>query len=194
MSSLILVLLVAIFLSVAVITATTMSYVLSSMSTERKRLKEILREIVPADAGVIIRTAAEGVSEEELARDVTRLQTQWAAIQEQAEKAKSEASGQPKTLYEEPDLLVKVVRDLFNDDFSKLVIEGDKSWRTVENYIRTVASDLLPRVEQYDNPGSVDVFAAHRIDEQLAKALDGKHFTSDASQHRCLIATSCADL
>ncbi|MGW0027038.1 translation initiation factor IF-2 N-terminal domain-containing protein [Rhodococcus sp. NPDC003383] len=142
--------------------------------TERKRLKEILREIVPADAGVIIRTAAEGVSEEELARDVTRLQTQWAAIQEQAEKAKSEASGQPKTLYEEPDLLVKVVRDLFNEDFSKLVIEGDKSWRTVENYIRTVASDLLPRVEQYDNPGSVDVFAAHRIDEQLAKALDRK--------------------
>lgn len=106
--------------------------------TERKRLKEILREIVPADAGVIIRTAAEGVSEEELSRDVTRLQTQWAAIEEQAAKAKSEASGHPKTLYEEPDLLVKVVRDLFNEDFSKLVIEGDKSWRTVENYIRTV--------------------------------------------------------
>ena len=142
--------------------------------TERKRLKEILREIVPADAGVIIRTAAEGVSEEELSRDVTRLQTQWAAIEEQAAKAKSEASGHPKTLYEEPDLLVKVVRDLFNEDFSKLVIEGDKSWRTVENYIRTVASDLLPRVEQYNNPGSVDVFSAHRIDEQLAKALDRK--------------------
>ncbi|MFD6673453.1 translation initiation factor IF-2 N-terminal domain-containing protein [Rhodococcus zopfii] len=142
--------------------------------TERKRLKEILREIVPAEAGVIIRTAAEGVSEEELSRDVTRLQTQWAAVEEQAAKAKSESSGQPKTLYEEPDLLVKVVRDLFNEDFSKLVIEGDKSWRTVENYIRTVASDLLPRVEQYSNSGSVDVFGAHRIDEQLAKALDRK--------------------
>ncbi|UYP20968.1 translation initiation factor IF-2 N-terminal domain-containing protein [Rhodococcus sp. Z13] len=142
--------------------------------TERKRLKDILREIVPADAGVIIRTAAEGVSEEELSRDVTRLQTQWESIREQAEKLQADASGQPKTLYEEPDLLVKVVRDLFNEDFSKLVIEGESAWNTVEGYIRTVAPDLLPRVERYESKNSVDVFAAHRIDEQLAKALDRK--------------------
>ncbi|MDH6678353.1 ribonuclease E [Rhodococcus sp. LBL1] len=143
--------------------------------TERKRLKEILREIVPADAGVIIRTASEGVSEEELSRDVTRLQTQWATIEEQAAKAKDGKSGSPQALYEEPDLLVKVVRDLFNEDFSKLVIEGEKAWSTVESYIKAVAPDLLPRVEQHDPaPGTPDVFETHRIDEQLAKALDRK--------------------
>ncbi|MGW4580932.1 translation initiation factor IF-2 N-terminal domain-containing protein [Rhodococcus aetherivorans] len=143
--------------------------------TERKRLKEILREIVPAEAGVIIRTAAEGVSEDELARDVQRLQTQWASIEEQAAKLESDGSGQPKTLYEEPDLLVKVIRDLFNEDFSKLVIEGENAWTTVESYIRTVAPDMVPRVERHDpDSGGRDVFAAHRIDEQLAKALDRK--------------------
>ncbi|WP_420881561.1 translation initiation factor IF-2 N-terminal domain-containing protein, partial [Rhodococcus sp. (in: high G+C Gram-positive bacteria)] len=143
--------------------------------TERKRLKEILREIVPADAGVIIRTASEGVSEEELARDVTRLQTQWTTIEEHAAKAKDGKSGSPQALYEEPDLLVKVVRDLFNEDFSKLVIEGEKAWNTVETYIKTVAPDLLSRVERHDPaPGTPDVFETHRIDEQLAKALDRK--------------------
>ncbi|WP_372341758.1 translation initiation factor IF-2 N-terminal domain-containing protein, partial [Nocardia sp. CC216A] len=137
--------------------------------TERKRLKEILRDIVPQDAGVIIRTASEGVSESELARDVERLQKTWRTIEEQSKNG----SGAPKTLYEEPDLLVKVVRDLFNEDFSKLVIEGERAWTTVENYVRTVAPDMLSRVERHDN-SAVDVFGAFRIDEQLAKALDRK--------------------
>ncbi|MGW1742222.1 translation initiation factor IF-2 N-terminal domain-containing protein [Nocardia sp. NPDC001965] len=137
--------------------------------TERKRLKEILREIVPADAGVIIRTASEGVSEAELTRDVERLQTAWRKITAAAENE----SGAPKTLYEEPDLLVKVVRDLFNEDFSKLVIEGERSWNTVENYIGTVAPDLLARVSRHESTGA-DVFETFRIDEQLAKALDRK--------------------
>ncbi|WP_009474021.1 translation initiation factor IF-2 N-terminal domain-containing protein [Rhodococcus sp. JVH1] len=142
--------------------------------TERKRLKDILRDIVPSDAGVIIRTASEGVSEEELARDVKRLQDQWAGIEAQAAKAESGKSGNPQALYEEPDLLVKVIRDLFNEDFSKLVIEGDKAWSTVESYIRSVAPDLMPRLEQHTSDNGVDVFEAHRIDEQLAKALDRK--------------------
>ncbi|WP_067568882.1 translation initiation factor IF-2 N-terminal domain-containing protein [Nocardia acidivorans] len=137
--------------------------------TERKRLKEILRDIVPQDAGVIIRTASEGVSEPELARDVERLQQTWRTIEEQSKNG----SNAPKTLYEEPDLLVKVVRDLFNEDFSKLIIEGERAWSTVENYVRTVAPDLLVRVEKYENNG-VDVFGSLRIDEQLAKALDRK--------------------
>ncbi|MFE3190476.1 translation initiation factor IF-2 N-terminal domain-containing protein [Nocardia sp. NPDC059240] len=137
--------------------------------TERKRLKEILRDIVPQDAGVIIRTASEGVSEPELARDVERLQATWRTIEEQSKQG----SGAPKTLYEEPDLLVKVVRDLFNEDFSKLIIEGERAWTTVENYVRTVAPDMLARVERYDNH-AVDVFGSLRIDEQLAKALDRK--------------------
>ncbi|MFJ2667191.1 translation initiation factor IF-2 N-terminal domain-containing protein [Nocardia fluminea] len=137
--------------------------------TERKRLKEILREIVPSDAGVIIRTASEGVSEPELARDVERLQAAWRTIEEAAAKE----TNAPKALYEEPDMLVKVIRDLFNEDFAKLVIEGDRAWSTVETYVRTVAPDLLPRVNRHENNG-VDVFDAFRIDEQLAKALDRK--------------------
>ncbi|WUD63220.1 translation initiation factor IF-2 N-terminal domain-containing protein [Nocardia sp. NBC_00511] len=137
--------------------------------TERKRLKEILRDIVPQDAGVIIRTASEGVSEPELARDVERLQATWRTIEEQAKHG----GNAPKTLYEEPDLLVKVVRDLFNEDFSKLIIEGERAWTTVENYVRTVAPDMLARVERYEGTG-VDVFGSLRIDEQLAKALDRK--------------------
>ncbi|WP_327113716.1 translation initiation factor IF-2 N-terminal domain-containing protein [Nocardia sp. NBC_01730] len=137
--------------------------------TERKRLKDILRDIVPADAGVIIRTASEGVSEAELARDVERLQATWRTIDKQASKD----GGAPKTLYEEPDLLVKVIRDLFNEDFSRLVIEGDRAWGTVEKYIGTVAPDLLARVSRHENNG-VDVFETYRIDEQLAKALDRK--------------------
>ena len=139
--------------------------------TERKRLKEILRDIVPNDAGVIIRTASEGVSAEELQRDVERLQNQWKLIDEQASAA---GKGNPQTLYEEPDLLVKVIRDLFNEDFSKIVIEGEKAWSTVENYIRTVAPDLLPRVHRHDAESGPDVFETYRIDEQLAKALDRK--------------------
>ncbi|MFE7798869.1 translation initiation factor IF-2 N-terminal domain-containing protein [Nocardia sp. NPDC057440] len=138
--------------------------------TERKRLKEILRDIVPADAGVIIRTASEGVAEDELARDVERLQATWRTIEKAAD---GKDSGAPKTLYEEPDLLVKVIRDLFNEDFSKLVIEGDRAWSTVEKYIGTVAPDLLARVARHENNG-IDVFETHRIDEQLAKALDRK--------------------
>ncbi|MFC8180630.1 translation initiation factor IF-2 N-terminal domain-containing protein [Rhodococcus sp. NPDC057297] len=143
--------------------------------TERKRLKEILRDIVPSEAGVIIRTAAEGVSEEELARDVSRLQAQWASIEEASAKAESGKGSQPQTLYEEPDLLVKVIRDLFNEDFVKLVIEGDKAWSTTSTYIETVAADMLPKLERHvAEPGQPDVFEAHRIDEQLAKALDRK--------------------
>ncbi|OAK55442.1 translation initiation factor IF-2 N-terminal domain-containing protein [Rhodococcoides kyotonense] len=143
--------------------------------TERKRLKEILREIVPPEAGVIIRTAAEGVSEEELARDVTRLQAQWTSIEEASKKAESSKGTQPQTLYEEPDLLVKVIRDLFNEDFVKLVIEGDKAWQTTSSYIETVAADMLPKLQRHvAEPGQPDVFEAHRIDEQLAKALDRK--------------------
>ncbi|WP_415976575.1 translation initiation factor IF-2 N-terminal domain-containing protein [Rhodococcus sp. 077-4] len=143
--------------------------------TERKRLKEILRDIVPPEAGVIIRTAAEGVSEEELARDVTRLQAQWASIEERSANAETGKGVQPQTLYEEPDMLVKVIRDLFNEDFSKLVIEGDKAWATTSNYVETVAPDMMERLHRYESDGSsVDVFAAHRIDEQLAKALDRK--------------------
>ncbi|PKZ67191.1 ribonuclease E [Gordonia terrae] len=143
---------------------------------ERKRLKQILAKLVPDEAGVIIRTASEGVSAEELGADIARLESQWKTIDEAVAQAKKGGSSNPKPLYEEPDLLVRVVRDLFNEDFKKLVVEGDKAWNLVEGYVSSVASDLMERVEKFDKPhaDAPDSFVVHRIDEQLAKALDRK--------------------
>ncbi|MGH3915059.1 MAG: translation initiation factor IF-2 N-terminal domain-containing protein [Pseudonocardiaceae bacterium] len=138
---------------------------------ERKRLKEVLKQIVPEDAGVIIRTASEGVSEDELARDVRRLQAQWEVIQSRSGSVGGKAKT-PELLYEEPDLLVKVVRDLFTEDFRELVVQGDEAWDTVEGYVKHVAPDLMTRVRRYTGNG--DVFGDFRIDEQITKALDRK--------------------
>ncbi|HEY3260376.1 MAG TPA: translation initiation factor IF-2 N-terminal domain-containing protein, partial [Pseudonocardiaceae bacterium] len=137
--------------------------------TERKRLKDILRRIVPEDAGVIIRTASEGVTEEALARDVRRLQAQWEVIRNKSEAPNAQA---PQLLYEEPDLLIKVVRDLFTEDFSTLVVQGRDAMDTIEAYVEHVAPDLAPRLRKH--VGSTDVFTDYRIDEQLLKALDRK--------------------
>ncbi|WP_104433123.1 Rne/Rng family ribonuclease [Kineococcus xinjiangensis] len=134
--------------------------------TERARLKKVLKKVVPEGAGVIVRTAAEGISEEELAGDVERLQARWEQIQ-----AKSSGSA-PALLHGEPDLTVRVVRDVFNEDFSSLIVSGDQASQTVREYVQSVAPDLLPRVRVWEE--EEDVFAAHRIDEQLAKALDRK--------------------
>ncbi|MFC5948210.1 translation initiation factor IF-2 N-terminal domain-containing protein, partial [Pseudonocardia lutea] len=139
---------------------------------ERKRLKDMLKEIVPADAGVIIRTASEGVSHEALERDVRRLQAQWEVVKEKAEKTGPKAPKAPALLYEEPDLLVKVVRDQFNEDFSALIVSGDEAWETVSNYVSHVAPELADRMHRHVGPK--DVFAEYRIDEQLLKALDRK--------------------
>ena len=98
--------------------------------TERNRLKTLLKEIVPDTAGVIVRTAAEGASEDELTRDVERLKARWEDIEK---KAKGSA---PQLLYGEPDLTLKVVRDLFTEDFGKLVIQGDDAWETVQRLRR----------------------------------------------------------
>ncbi len=141
--------------------------------TERNRLKTLLKEIVPDSAGVIVRTAAEGASEDELTHDVERLKARWEDIE-----AKSKGSA-PQLLYGEPDLTLKVVRDLFTEDFSKLVIQGDDAWDTVQGYVQHVAPDLQDRLERYE-PGSngrggkADIFAEYRIDEQIAKGLDRK--------------------
>jgi ribonuclease E len=141
---------------------------------ERRRLKDILKRIVPEDAGVIIRTASEGINEEELARDVNRLTAQWAVIKEKADAVtgNGKKSSSPTMLYEEPDLLVKVVRDLFTEDFSTLEIQGSTAWETIHGYVEHVAPDLAGRVKRYIGTG--DAFADHRIDEQITKALDRK--------------------
>ena len=143
--------------------------------TERQRLKDILREVVPADAGVIIRTASEGVKESDIRADVDRLQERWAKIAEQAEEIKAKKAGAAVALYEEPDVLVKVIRDLFNEDFSSLVVAGDHSWETITGYVDSVAPELLPKITKYESAGDgPDVFTVYRIDEQLAKAMDRK--------------------
>jgi ribonuclease E len=145
--------------------------------TERQRLKEILREVVPADAGVIIRTASEGVKEDDIRTDVDRLQERWTQIEAKATEITGKAAGAAVALYEEPDVLVKVIRDLFNEDFSGLIVSGDDAWKTIDDYVRSVAPELLPRMTRYEPAGGgsgPDIFAVHRIDEQLTKALDRK--------------------
>jgi len=135
--------------------------------TERNRLKSILKTLVPDEAGVIIRTAAEGASEAEIAGDVRRLQAQWEVLQNKAAKG-----GAPVLLHAEPDLVVRVVRDVFNEDFAKLIVSGDSEWDTIRSYVEFVAPDLAPRLSRHTS--DKDVFAEHRIDEQLLKALDRK--------------------
>jgi ribonuclease E len=133
-------------------------------------LKSILKKIVPEDAGVIIRTAAEGATEEELTRDVERLTAQWAAIQDKAGQSKSA----PALVYGEPDLAIRVVRDVFNEDFDRLIVQGDQAWSTVSTYVADVAPDLRDRVSQHTGDG--DLFHELRVDEQLTKALSRKVF------------------
>jgi ribonuclease E len=143
--------------------------------TERQRLKEILREVVPPDAGVIIRTASEGVKEDDIRADVNRLQERWTSIEAKAAETKEKAAGAAVALYEEPDVLVKVIRDLFNEDFSGLIVSGDDAWNTINEYVNSVAPELVPRLTKYGPaPDGPDVFAVHRIDEQLTKAMDRK--------------------
>ena len=135
--------------------------------TERARLKKILKEVVPSDAGVIVRTAAEGASEEDLKADVERLQATWEKIQRDARSGQS-----PSLLHGEPDLALRVIRDVFNEDFTKLVISGETAWTQVEGYLQAVAPDLAGRLEKWT--GEQDLFIVHRVDEQLAKAMDRK--------------------
>jgi ribonuclease E len=135
--------------------------------TERARLKKILKEVLPESSGVIVRTAAEGATEDQLTRDVQRLTNQWEHISRQVETIQA-----PSLLHSEPDLLVKIVRDVFNEDFSKMLIQGEDAQRTIESYLASVAPDLLERVERYE--GDNDPFDQFRVTEQIEKALDRK--------------------
>ncbi|MDP9116902.1 MAG: Rne/Rng family ribonuclease, partial [Actinomycetota bacterium] len=136
--------------------------------TERHRLKAVLKKIVPEDAGVIVRTAAEGATEEELTRDVERLQAQWESISKKAEKT----SAAPSLVHGEPDLAIRVVRDVFNEDFNKLIVQGEGAWDTIAEYVNGVAPDLAAKVARHTS--DADLFHELRVDEQLMKALDRK--------------------
>ncbi|HLS15909.1 MAG TPA: Rne/Rng family ribonuclease, partial [Beutenbergiaceae bacterium] len=137
--------------------------------TERNRLKKLLKEIVPDGQGVIVRTAAEGASEDELRRDVERLTKQWAEIEKKTGRKSTNA---PTLLKGEPELATRVVRDVFNEDFTSLTVSGGEAWKTISEYVGAVAPDLSERLQHWT--ADKDVFAEHRIDEQLAKGLDRK--------------------
>ena len=135
--------------------------------SERVRLKKILKDIVPEEASVIVRTAAEGATEEQLTLDVQRLQAQWDSIQKKLKKAVP-----PMLLHSEPDLLVKIVRDVFNEDFQKMIISGDDAKSVISEYLESVAPDLMDRVEGYTD--KQDLFDRYRVGEQIDKALERK--------------------
>jgi len=140
---------------------------------ERSRLKKILKDHLPQDAGVIVRTAAEGTSEQELQNDINRLRAQWEGIQSKAQGTKVLA---PELLYAEPDLTIKTVRDVFNEDFSAMLVQGQETWDNIEAYVMYVAPHLLDRLHHWvpqDHDGE-DLYTTHRIDEQLHKALERK--------------------
>ncbi len=136
---------------------------------ERSRLKAILKNLVPDEAGVIIRTAAEGIAEAEIERDVLRLKAQWEDIEK---KANSSSTSAPSLLYGEPDLTVRVIRDIFNEDFNKMLVQGDSAWDDIQNYIGHIAPELASKIEKWSGPR--DIFAESRVEEQLAKAFDRK--------------------
>ena len=136
---------------------------------ERSRLKSILKNLIPEEAGVIVRTASEGASEEELERDVIRLKAQWDDI---AEKSENPSTTAPSLLYSEPDLTVRVIRDIFNEDFRRLIVQGEDAWDEINNYLGHIAPELTSKIEKWS--GARDLFAENRIEEQLAKAFDRK--------------------
>ncbi|QGN31671.1 Rne/Rng family ribonuclease [Microlunatus sp. Gsoil 973] len=143
--------------------------------TERKRLKEILDAAVGETASVIVRTAAEGASEDELTRDVNRLKAQWEDIER-----KVKAGNAPQLLYAEPDLTLRIVRDLFTEDFSELIIQGNGSandtYDALEAYMQHVAPHLADRMKRWDADKDGDLFGSYRLDEQIAKGLERKVF------------------
>ncbi len=148
---------------------------------ERARLKSVLDEVVGEDASVIVRTAAEGASEDELIHDVNRLKAQWEVIEK-----KVKAGQAPQALYSEPDLTVRIVRDLFTEDFSTLIVDGNgrgqDAWDTVEAYVTHVAPHLAPRLRRWDRESEGDLFATFRVHEQVAKALERRvHLPSGGS-------------
>ena len=135
---------------------------------ERIRLKKILKQVVPDSAGVIVRTAAEGASEEQIRDDVRRLSKQWDDIESKLSSTKNA----PVLLRGEPELAVRVVRDIFNEDFSELIIEGHETYETVKSYVDELSPELSDRVHKWVGPE--DAFHAYRVDEQLAKGMDRK--------------------
>jgi ribonuclease E len=135
--------------------------------TERSRLRDILKEVRPKGLGLIVRTAAEGASADDLRADLARLQARWEAVERKAKK-----SSAPAAIYSEPELVVRVIRDIFSPDFVELVVDGDELYARVEEYLTEVAPDLLPKLHKHQ--GKLPVFEHYRVVEQIHKALERK--------------------
>ena len=135
---------------------------------ERKRLRRILDEVRPEGHGLIVRTAAEGATAEELRRDVERLKRQWAQIEDLAGRSRA-----PCLLYREPTLAVRVIREEFNRDYRGVILDDPDLYKEVREYVEALIPELADRIELYDEPG-LPLFERQHIHEQLHKALDRK--------------------
>ena len=139
---------------------------------ERSRLRAIVSKIAPKDMGIIIRTAAEGASEEAIQKDLESLVKQWDRIE--AKREEYLHGKRPKLLQGEPDVAIRVVRDIFNDDFQKLIVEGDGVHQRINEYLEMMAPDLLSKVEYWDpaEHEGKDIFDKWQIDSQLRKGME----------------------
>src|SRR6266545_4664811 len=134
---------------------------------ERSRLRDILKEVRPKGLGLIVRTAAEGASADDLRADLARLQARWEGVERKAKKASA-----PAAIYSEPELVVRVIRDIFSPDFAELVVDDDELYQRVHEYLQGVAPDLLPKPRRHD--GALPLFEDYRVVEQIHKALERK--------------------
>ncbi len=135
---------------------------------ERKRLRKVLEGLRPVDAGLIVRTAAEGATADELQRDVARLQSQWEQISALAARSKLGS-----LLYREPALVVRVIREEFTKEYRSIVIDDEAMFADVKSYVDAIAPELSERVEFYEEK-DLPVFERFHVHEQLHKALDRK--------------------
>jgi ribonuclease E len=138
--------------------------------SERKRLRNILDKVKPPQHGVIVRTAAEGVTSEEISSDVRRLLSQWDQIEALANSAQA-----PALLYREPDMAVRVIREEFNDNYRSVVIDDEALFNDVHDYVSSISPALADRIEHYDRSTEpLSIFERHHVHEQVHKALDRK--------------------
>ncbi|MFN8016098.1 MAG: Rne/Rng family ribonuclease [Acidimicrobiia bacterium] len=139
---------------------------------ERRRLRRILDEIRPDDAGLIVRTAAEGATDDELRRDMIRLTEQWSQIKQVA--AKAESSKTATLLYKEPSLVMRMIREEFNKEFRSIVVDNKELYDQIKSYVDAIAPELSSRVQYYEHDDELDIYERYHITEQLTKALEKK--------------------
>ena len=141
---------------------------------ERTRLRQIVTKLTPKSMGVIIRTAADGASEEAVQKDFETLLTRWKNVQDRYNEFKD--THRPHILHREPDVAIRVVRDIFNDDFRRLVVEGDSVYRRISDYLEEMSPDQLSKLEKWDpeEHHGADVFDEWNIDSQLRKGMERK--------------------